>query len=80
MYVSSLMEQNCYLVSKRSIPSDNVPADGPSRPLPGAVSFALSTYKLEFCLGGVNSTSVLSGLRTKRYLLNEIENSVSNWA
>ncbi len=65
MYVGSVMEQNCYYVSKRSIPSDNVPADGPSRPLPGAVSFALSMYKLEFLLGGVNSTSVLLGLSTK---------------
>jgi hypothetical protein len=66
MYTRTLMEQNCYFVSKRSIPSDNVPADGPSRPLPGAISFALSTYKLEFCLGAVNSTSVLLELRTKR--------------
>ena len=32
MYTRSLMEQNCYHVFKQSIPSDNVPADGSSRP------------------------------------------------
>jgi hypothetical protein len=34
MYTRSLMEQNCYHVFKQSIHSDNVPADGSSRPLP----------------------------------------------
>jgi hypothetical protein len=66
MYTRTLMEQKCYYVFKQSIPSDNVPADGLSRPLPEQFSFALSTDKLEFRLDGVNSTSVLLGLRTKR--------------
>jgi len=34
MYTRTLMEQKCYCVFKQSIPSDNVPADGLSRPLP----------------------------------------------
>jgi hypothetical protein len=33
MYYCSLMEQKCYFVSKRSIPSDNVPSVGSCLPV-----------------------------------------------
>ena len=58
MYVCSAMEQNCYRVSKRSIPSDNVPRTAWAVPY-GAVSFSLSTSNLGLRTGTVNGTSVL---------------------
>ena len=64
MYVGSVMEQNCYLVSKRSTPLDNAPGSAPANRY-GAVPFVLSTSRVRFRIDTVNSTSVLLERGTK---------------
>ena len=66
MYVCSLMEQNCYHVSKRTTPLDLAPSAGTGQPAWGQQPrFVLSTCRVGFRNAAVNGTSVLIGFGTK---------------
>jgi hypothetical protein len=62
MYSHSLMEQNCYIVSKRSTPLDNVPLHVALR---NSFTAQLSTCSVKVRSDRVNGTSVLLVLSTK---------------